>query len=40
MPDYAYVATLDISKLASGVYGVQLRQRGKVLAVEKLVVVR
>jgi Secretion system C-terminal sorting domain len=40
MPDYAYLATLDISKLASGVYGVQLRQRNKVLAVEKLVVVR
>jgi hypothetical protein len=33
-------ATLDISKLASGVYGVQLRQRNRVLAVEKLVVVR
>jgi hypothetical protein len=40
MPDYAYLATLDVSKLASGVYGVQLRQRGKVLAVEKLVVVK
>ena len=40
MPDYAYLATLDIAKLASGVYAVQLRQRNKVLAVEKLVVVR
>ncbi len=40
MPDFAYLATLDVSKLASGVYSVQLRQRNKVLAVEKLVVVR
>ena len=44
MPDFAYLATIDISKLASGVYGVQLRQPKKfgerVLAVEKLVVVR
>ncbi len=39
MPDFAYLATLDISKLSSGVYGVQLRQRNKVLAAEKLVVV-
>jgi hypothetical protein len=40
MPDYAYLATLDVSKLASGVYGVQLRQLNRVLAVEKLVVVK
>ena len=40
MPDFAYLATLDISKLPSGVYGVQLRQRDKVMAVEKLVVIR
>ncbi len=44
MPDFAYVATIDISELASGVYGVQLRQKQRfgerVLAVEKLVVVR
>ena len=40
MPDFAYLASLDISKLASGVYGVQLRQRNRVMAVEKLVVVR
>ncbi len=40
MPDFAYLATLDISKLPSGVFGVQLRQRDRVLAVEKLVVVR
>ena len=43
MPDFAYLATLDISKLPSGVYGVQLRQPQKsgerVLATEKLVVV-
>jgi len=43
MPDFAYLATLDISKLPSGVYGVQLRQPqrsgAKVLATEKLVVV-
>ncbi len=44
MPDFAYLATIDISKLASGVYGVQLRQPKRfgerVLAVEKLVVIR
>jgi len=52
MPDFdskAFgIATIDISKLASGVYGVQLRTFGgqpkkfgeRVLAVEKLVVVR
>ncbi len=40
MPDFAYLATVDISALASGVYAVQLRQRNQVLAVEKLVVVR
>jgi len=43
MPDFAYLATLDISKLPSGVYGVQLRQPqrsgAKVLATEKLVVI-
>jgi len=43
MPDFAYLATLDISKLPSGVYGVQLRQPQKsgerVLATEKLVVI-
>jgi len=43
MPDFAYLATLDISKLPSGVYGVQLRQPQRtgerVLATEKLVVV-
>jgi photosystem II stability/assembly factor-like uncharacterized protein len=40
VPDLSTSSTLDISELASGVYGVQLRQRDKVLAVEKLVVVR
>ena len=44
MPDFAYIATIDISKLTSGVYGIQLRQPKKfgerVLAVEKLVVIR
>ncbi len=40
MPDFAYLATVDISSLASGVYAVQLRQRNQVMAVEKLVVVR
>ena len=43
MPDFAYIAELDISKLPSGVYGVQLRQPQKfgtrVLATEKLVVI-
>ena len=43
MPEFAYIAELDISKLPSGVYGVQLRQPQKsgtrVLATEKLVVV-
>lgn len=44
MPDFAYLATIDISKISSGVYGIQLRQPKKfgdrVLAMEKLVVVR
>ncbi len=40
MLDFVSLAKLDISKLASGVYGVQLRQQNRVLAVEKLVVVR
>ncbi len=44
LPNFAYLATIDISKLAGGVYGVQLRQKQRfgerVLAVEKLVVVR
>ncbi len=40
MPDFAYLATVDISALAGGVYAVQLRQRNQVMAVEKLVVVR
>ncbi|MBK8723518.1 MAG: T9SS type A sorting domain-containing protein [Saprospiraceae bacterium] len=44
MPDFVYLATIDISKLARGVYGVQLRQPKRfgerVLAVEKLVVIR
>ena len=48
MPDFAYLATIDISKLASGVYGVQLRTFGgqpkkfgeRVLATQKLVVLR
>ncbi|MBK8721821.1 MAG: T9SS type A sorting domain-containing protein [Saprospiraceae bacterium] len=44
MPDFAYLATIDISKLASGVYGVQLRQPKRfgerVLATQKLVVLR
>ena len=44
MPDFAYLATIDISKLTSGVYGVQLRQTKKfgerVLATQKLVVLR
>ena len=40
MPEYAYLATLEVSTLESGVYGVQLRQQNRVLAVEKLVVVR
>ena len=44
MPDFAYIANIDISKLASGVYGVQLRQPKKfgerVLATQKLVVLR
>jgi len=43
MPDFAYIAELDISKLPSGVYGVQLRQPQKsgtrVLATEKFVVI-
>ena len=43
MPDFAYIAELDISKLPSGVYGVQLRQPQmsgtRVLATEKLVVI-
>ncbi len=44
MPDFAYIANLDISNLPGGVYGVQLRQPRKfgerILAVEKLVVLR
>ncbi len=40
MPEFAYMATLDVAALDSGVYGVQLRQHNMVLAVEKLVVVR
>ena len=44
MPDFAYIANLDVSNLPSGVYGVQLRQPKKfgerILAVEKLVVLR
>jgi len=40
MPDFAYLATLDISDIDSGFYEVQLRQKGKTMAVEKVVVVR
>lgn len=44
IPNFEYLATLDISKLPSGVYGVQLRQPqqagDKIFATQKLVVVR
>jgi len=44
IPNFKYLTTLDISKLPSGVYGVQLRQSqqsgDKIFATQKLVVVR
>ncbi len=40
LPDYAYIGYMDVSHLAAGIYIVQLRQRGRVLKSEKVVIAR